>query len=96
MGDGLAAEAAPGAEDYVERALRILEEVDARNDLARAMLTRAALRQTAGDVATARQLLNQADAIFRALGTRDEPARVEAAIAALDRNSPIPLLAERR
>ena len=70
--------------------------VGARNDLAKAMVTRAALRQRAGDVATARQLLHQANAIFRALGTLDEiPIRVEAALAALDRGLPIRLLENR-
>src|SRR5277367_3309836 len=64
----------------------------ARNDLARAMVTRAALRQAAGDTTTARQLLDDASMIFRELGTRDEPARIEAAVAALDRGFPIRLL----
>jgi hypothetical protein len=71
----------------------ILERIGARNDLARAMITRAALRQSAGDVATARALLDRARAIFYGLGTLDEPARVEAALVALDRGSPIVLLA---
>jgi len=93
MGDCLAAEAPGAAEDYVETAMGILERVGARNDLARAMVTRAALRQRTGDVATARQLLDQAYAIFQTLGTRDEPARVGAALAALDSGSPIRLLA---
>jgi len=44
----------------------------------------AALRQTAGDIAAARQLLDKASEIFQALGTVDEPARVEAARATLD------------
>ena len=73
----------------------ILERIGARNDLARAMVTRAALRQAAGDVATARALLDQAAAIFQALGTLDEPARVEAARAALDHGAPIGLLGRR-
>jgi hypothetical protein len=60
------------------------------------MVTRAALRQAAGDLTTARQLLDQAEAIFRKLGTLDEPARVEAARVALDRGSPIGLLAAER
>jgi hypothetical protein len=64
--------------------MEILERIDARNDLARAMVTRAALRQTAGDIAAARQLLDKASEIFQALGTVDEPARVEAARATLD------------
>jgi tetratricopeptide (TPR) repeat protein len=94
MGEYLATEAPEAAEDCVETAMRILEEVDARNDLARAMLTRAALRQRSGDPDAARQLLDKAYAAFQRLGTLDEPARVEAATAALDRGSPIPLLAE--
>jgi len=56
------------------------------------MVTRAALRQAAGDTTTARQLLDDASMIFRELGTRDEPARIEAAVAALDRGFPIRLL----
>ena len=89
----LAVEAPACAEDYVETAMRIFEQVGARNDLARAMATRAALRQGAGDVATARGLLDQASVIFHSLGTLDEPARVETALTALDRGAPIPLLA---
>src|SRR5262249_1482979 len=94
IGECLAAEAPTAAEPNVETAMGILERIGARNDLARAMITRAALRQTAGDVATARALLDRAYAIFRELGTLDEPARVEAARAALDRGCPIALLAD--
>ena len=54
-------------------------------------MTRAALRQTAGDLATARELLEQADRIFHDLGTL-EPTSVEAARTALDRGIEIPLL----
>jgi tetratricopeptide (TPR) repeat protein len=52
----------------------------------------AAIRQAAGDLAMARELLDRADAIFQELGTLDEPARVEAARAALDRGARIRLL----
>jgi class 3 adenylate cyclase/tetratricopeptide (TPR) repeat protein len=96
MGECLAGEATDTAEDHVETAMRILERVGARNDLARAMVTRAALRQGALDVASARRLLNEASSIFRVLGTLDEPARVEAALAALDRGSQIALLASKK
>ena len=91
MGECLAPGAPAVAEPYVETAIGILARIGARNDLARAMVTRAALRQAAGDVAAARQLLNQAHAIFQELGTLDEPARIEAARAALDRGEPIGL-----
>ena len=93
MGECLAAETPTAAADWVEIAIRILEPIDARNDLAKAMVTRAALIQKDGEVATARQLLERADAIFRALGTRDEPAKVKGALDALDRGSQIRLLA---
>jgi class 3 adenylate cyclase/tetratricopeptide (TPR) repeat protein len=95
MGDCFAAEDSMAAEDYIENAMRILEGVGARNDLAKAMLTRAALRQRAGDNVMARQLLERTRALFRELGTLDEPARVDAAVAALDSGAPIPLLAGR-
>jgi hypothetical protein len=95
MGECLAPEDPGSAEPYVENAMGILERVGARNDLARAMMTRAALRQVAGDVVMARALLDQAYAIFQALGTLDEPLRVEAARAALDQGVPIDLLAGR-
>ena len=84
MGEYLALESPASAEPHVEKAMEILERIGARNDLARAMVTRAALRQAAGDLATARQLLDKASEIFQALGTVDEPARVEAARATLD------------
>jgi hypothetical protein len=93
MAEYVAIEAPGAAADYAETATRIFERVGARNDLAKAMVTRSALRQRAGDVPTARRLLDQACAIFQDLGTLDEPARVKAALSALDRGSPIPLLA---
>jgi hypothetical protein len=70
MGECLAPEAPVSAEPYVETAMEILERIGARNDLARAMVTRAALHQVAGDLATARELLVQAGAIFHELGLR--------------------------
>lgn len=92
MGDCLAAEGVPGAEDHVEIAVQILNNVGARNDLTKALLTRAALRQRNDDTAAARRLLEEALISFRDLGTLDEPARVEAALSALEHGTPIPLL----
>ena len=93
MGECLAPAAPASAEAYVETAMEILERIGARNDLARAMVTRAALHQAAGDSVAARQLLQEAHANFCALGTLDESTRVEGALAALDRGEPIPLSA---
>ena len=95
MGESLAADQPGAAEEYVETAMQVLEEIGARDDLAKAMVTRAALRQALGDTTMARQLLEQAGAIFRTLGTLGEPERVEAALAALETNSEIQLLAGR-
>jgi hypothetical protein len=50
------------------------------------------LHQATGDVPAAGQMLDQAQAIFDELGTIDEPARVDAARAALARGEPIGLL----
>lgn len=94
MAECLTGEDSAAAEAYVERAMFLLERAGARNDLAKAMLTRAALRQRAGDIAAARRLLDEACAIFQALGTIDESARVEAALAALHRDERIPQLAD--
>jgi tetratricopeptide (TPR) repeat protein len=92
MAENLAAEDSVAAEDYIGNAMQIFERVGACNDLAKAMLTRAALRQRVGDATEARRLLERASALFGELGTLDEPARVEAALVALDRGSPITLL----
>ena len=96
MGECLAAEAPTAAAEWAESAISILERIDARNDLAKVMVTRAALLQKDGDVVRSRQLLERAAAIFRALGTRDEPARIKRALAALDRGSQIGLLAREK
>ena len=83
MGDCLRREASAAAEDCVETAMRIFDQVGARNDLARAMVTRAALRQAAGDVNSARALIDQACEAFGALGTIGEIDRAKSAVAAL-------------
>jgi tetratricopeptide (TPR) repeat protein len=92
MSECLAPETSASSEHYVEVAISLFKLMDARNDLARAMVSQAALRQRVGDSATARQLLNQARVIFEELDTRDEPPRVEAALAALDCGLPIRFL----
>jgi tetratricopeptide (TPR) repeat protein len=87
MGACIGAEAPPAAEEHLEGALRLFERLGMRNDVAKALVTKAELRRAAGDIATARQLLHEAQAIFERLGTRDEPARVKAALADLDPSS---------
>ena len=93
IGECLAPEARAATEPYVETAMEILGRIGARNDLARAMVTRAALRQATGDLTTARALLDQAASLLQVLGTIDEPVRVAAARAGLDRGTAIGLLA---
>jgi class 3 adenylate cyclase/tetratricopeptide (TPR) repeat protein len=72
---------------HVTEAQQIFEAVGARNDLAKTLVTRSKLSQS--NPSEARELLEKAAAVFKALGTLDEPARVEEALAALDRGSPI-------
>ena len=96
MADCLAAEAPAAAADYAETAMRILGEIGARNDLAKAMVTKAALRQRAGEVNGAHRLLDKAREIFEALGTLDGGAQVRSAITTLDHGGQIPLLADGR
>jgi tetratricopeptide (TPR) repeat protein len=89
----LALESPVLAMQQVTDAQRIFEATEARNDLAKALVTRAKLSQS--NPVEARRLLNEAMGILEALGTIDEPARVSKALAALDRGSPIRLLAGR-
>jgi class 3 adenylate cyclase/tetratricopeptide (TPR) repeat protein len=86
MSDCLGHDAAT-AEQYIENAIRIFEATGSRNDLAKALATRAALRRRTGDCAGARQLFGRAYDIVAALGTRDEMARIAAALVELDRGA---------
>jgi len=94
MSECLANDTPADAEKHVEAAIRIFERVDARNDLAKAMVTRAALRQRAGDLAAAQQLLDAAKTIFHTLGTHGDFARVDAALVALAGGAHVPFLAD--
>ncbi|MBI4610429.1 MAG: AAA family ATPase [Candidatus Rokubacteria bacterium] len=76
------------AAEHLERATGILEEVGARNELAKALVAQADLHRATGDTRLARQLLERAFALFETLGTLDEPSRVRAALAALPDSSP--------
>ncbi len=87
LAECLAVESPPDALAHVTEAQRIFEVVGARNDVAQSLVTRAKLSQD--NPTEARGLLEDAGAIFSALGTLGEPARVSGALAALDRGSPI-------
>jgi len=82
-----AAESGPAAR-HLETAIRILEEVGARNEYAKALVAQAELRRAEGHSAEARRLLEEALAVFDALGTLDEPRRVRAGLAALGTTLP--------
>ena len=81
LSESLIAEDPTGAADHLATAERILEEVGARNELAKALAARGGLRRAAGDVVSARKLLESALATFEELGTLDEPPRVRAELA---------------
>jgi class 3 adenylate cyclase/tetratricopeptide (TPR) repeat protein len=63
----------PDARERLARAATILEGVGARNDLAKLLIVRAGFRRSAGEYAGARADLEEARAIFTALGTVDGP-----------------------
>jgi class 3 adenylate cyclase/tetratricopeptide (TPR) repeat protein len=95
LAECLAQESPTVAAEHVDAAQRIFAATDARNDLAKALVTRAGLCQNAGDFAAARELLEEAAAIFAKLGTLDEPIRVKAALITLDRamgSRPVPVI----
>jgi tetratricopeptide (TPR) repeat protein len=84
LAECLAQESPAAAAEHVDVAQRIFASTDARNDLAKTLVTRARLCQNRGDFAAARELLEEAATIFGRLGTIDEPVRVKKALAALD------------
>jgi class 3 adenylate cyclase/tetratricopeptide (TPR) repeat protein len=73
LGEAISSSDAGEATAHLDRAETILRECDARNELAKVLVARACLKRQAPD----RHLLEQALADFRALGTLDEPVRVE-------------------
>ena len=69
--------------EHLEQAARILQEVGARNDVAKVFVARAGFRRAAGDYAGARAALEQALAIFTSLGTVDGPRLVASLLQSL-------------
>jgi len=90
IAESLVTESSAIGMQHVTYAQQIFETIDARNDLAKSLMTRAKLSQGSSDTAEARGLLEKAVAIFEALGTLDEPPRVRSALAALEERSPSP------
>jgi len=84
LGDALLATDTAAAADHIGHAVETLRESGARNHLARALVSAAALRRGLGDVAAARAALEESLAIFEEVGTLDEPGRVRRALALLD------------
>ena len=68
---------------HLGAALRILEEIGARNEMAKTLVAQAHLRRAAGEVVTARALLERARSIFEELGTLDEAPRVRSLLESL-------------
>ena len=83
LGEYLSQEAPSSAEEYIRNAILIFERIGARNDLARAIFTHGMIRYGLGEVENAKIILGEARAIFQELGTLDEIARVEGALAEL-------------
>jgi class 3 adenylate cyclase/tetratricopeptide (TPR) repeat protein len=83
LGESLVAEDLAAAAGHLDAAVHILEEVGARNEVAKALVAQAKLLQKAGDVSGARCLLERALALFETLETLDEPHRVQALLATL-------------
>lgn len=88
LGESMVAENPTAAAEHLESATRVLQEVGARNEVAKVLVAQAALRRASGDAAGARGLLERALVLFAALGTLDEPLRARAALAALQDSLP--------
>jgi len=84
LGQALTGVESEAAAEHLEVSKAILEEIGARDEVARTLVAQAGLRRAAGDARGARRLLERAATIFETLGTLDEPQRVRASLTALD------------
>jgi tetratricopeptide (TPR) repeat protein len=73
----------PSAATHLARAIEILTQCGARNELAKTLVAQAELAMAAGRGAEARALLERALAIFDAIGTIDGPDRARRLLAGL-------------
>jgi tetratricopeptide (TPR) repeat protein len=83
LGESLMPDDVGGAAGHLQDARDIFEQIDARNDLAKTLVTQAAVHAARAESDQARAVLDRAARIFEALGTIDEPDRVRAALRAL-------------
>jgi tetratricopeptide (TPR) repeat protein len=83
LGQCLMSDAPAEAARHLEDGARILDEVGARNDFAKALVAQAELARRKGDGSRAHELFERALGIFESLGTVDEPAHVRAALLTL-------------
>ncbi len=84
LGECMLAEDTTAAAQHLADAVGALRRSGARNELAKALTSQAALRHAQGDISGARAALAEGRAIFEELGTLDEPKRVCDALAMLD------------
>ena len=84
LGECMLAGDTTAAAQHLTYAVEALRLSGARNELAKALASQAALRQAQGDVPGARAALAEGLAIFEEIGTLDEPRRVREALAMLD------------
>jgi tetratricopeptide (TPR) repeat protein len=84
LGECLRPTDATAASQHLTVAVEALRRSGARNHLAKALVSQAALRRAQRDVSGARAALEESLAIFEEAGTLDEPRRVREALATLD------------
>jgi tetratricopeptide (TPR) repeat protein len=80
LGEALTPEDPIAASGHLETALGLLEATDGRNEHAKTLVAQAELQRVLGDHGRARELLEQALALFEELHTLDWPPRVREAL----------------
>lgn len=88
LGECLLSSDTAAAARHLTVAVEVLRRSGARDHLARALVSEAALRRAQGDLPGARAGLEESLAIFEEAGTLDEPRRVREALAMLDADRP--------
>ncbi len=83
IGESLVREDEARAAIHLEAAAQTLEDINARYDLAKVLVIQGEMARARGEVDQAQDLLGRALAIFEALDTLDEPARVRAMLGTL-------------